>query len=91
MNDDGLCKHDMLPGTCTDCKGATASGSKSGKGGSSSSQRLDTPESVETYRDRYPEDREPTFEAYVQVFFPRPERRTDLPRWVDGLLPVRER
>jgi hypothetical protein len=32
-------------------------------------QSLDTPESVEQYRERYAADRQETFDAYVEVFF----------------------
>src|SRR5260221_423223 len=32
-------------------------------------ESLDTPESVEQYRTRYPADRQDTFDAYVLVFF----------------------
>ncbi len=34
-----------------------------------STQSLDTAESVEADRSRYPEDRQETFDAYVEVFF----------------------
>jgi hypothetical protein len=34
-----------------------------------SPQSLDTPESVEEYRSRYADDRQDTFDAYVEVFF----------------------
>ena len=34
-----------------------------------STQSLDTPESVEEFRSRYADDRQDTFDAYVMVFF----------------------
>jgi len=69
MIDEDECIHGLTPSTCSICKhGVDAGTSKSGRSSGSTSQ-LDTPASLEKYRDRYPGDREPTFEAYVEVFF----------------------
>lgn len=67
----------MLPGTCSSCKEPT--GGTARRGGGASGEILDTPASVEKYRDRYPGDREATFEAYVEVFFHGPTGARSFP------------
>ncbi len=66
---DEECKHGMLLGTCSICSGKDASRTVERSRGGSGPQSLDSPESLEKYRSRYPGDREPTFDAYVEVFF----------------------
>jgi hypothetical protein len=62
------CKHGLTFG-CTYCSGKEASAGSQTPGAGGEPEPLDTPESLEKYRARYPGDREPTFEAYVEVFF----------------------
>lgn len=63
------CIHGLLTGTCSICnRSAAASPTKPPRAGANP-QTLDTPESVEHYRRRYPGVRGPTFDAYVEVFF----------------------
>jgi hypothetical protein len=68
---DDDCIHDMPPGTCSICKERQSPKPDRGPRGGGIVGTLDTPASVERYRSRYPGDREPTFEAYVKVFFSR--------------------
>jgi hypothetical protein len=62
------CKHGMLPMTCEICLAPRAPGRR-GVSRRGTPDELDSPASVEKYRSRYPGDREPTFQAYVAVFF----------------------
>jgi hypothetical protein len=66
---DDECKHGLSPRTCSYCTSKETTAQPGGSWGGGPPQRLDTPESVEKYRDRYPGDREATFDAYVEVFF----------------------
>ena len=66
---DEECKHGLPLGTCTYCSGKETAARSQGTHGGGLQRTLDTPESVETYRDRYPGEREATFDAYVEVFF----------------------
>lgn len=66
---DDECKHGMATGTCSICNAPSASKRSSATRGGGISRSLDSPASLERYRDRYPGDRESTFEAYVEVFF----------------------
>ena len=66
---DDECKHGLPPGTCTYCTGKETTAHPGVSQGGGHPQKLDTPESVEKYRNRYPGDREATFDAYVEVFF----------------------
>ncbi len=65
---DDECRHGLAAGTCSICSGRdrTADQSSHARG---TPQVLDSPAAVERYRDRYPGDREATFDAYVDVFF----------------------
>jgi hypothetical protein len=73
----------MYPRTCTwdlfaVCRSkcsTTAAGRRRWAGSPTS---LDTPAALEPYRSRYPDDRQPTFDAYVDVFF-RVDGARDLP------------
>jgi hypothetical protein len=67
--DNDECKHGLPLGACSLCSGKESTLKASGSRGGGSQQSLDTPDSVETYRKRYPGDREATFDAYVEVFF----------------------
>lgn len=51
---DDECKHGPPLGTCTYCSGKETAAQSHGTGGRELQRSLDTPESLETYRDRYP-------------------------------------
>lgn len=66
---DDDCKHGLLLGTCTLCSVKEVRKRGDGPRSGGMPQTLDTPASVEKYRDRYSGEREATFDAYVEVFF----------------------
>ena len=63
------CIHLLDPETCTICNGKDRPSASGGRRTGGAPERLDSPASVETYRERYGPEREQTFEAYVEVFF----------------------
>lgn len=63
------CVHGLIMGTCSICNRPTSTSQQRPRRSGGSPQTLDTPDSVKHYRRRYPGDREPTFDAYVKVFF----------------------
>lgn len=66
---DDECKHGLPLGMCTYCSGKESTRQGQGQRVGGLQQSLDTPESLEKYRHKYPGNREDTFEAYVEVFF----------------------
>ena len=66
---DDECIHGLALGTCTLCSRREPRRVRQAARGGGLQQSLDTPASVEKYRERYPGDREGTFDAYVEVFF----------------------
>jgi hypothetical protein len=67
--DEGECRHGMATGTCSICKEPEQFRSSGRRPLRGSPQTLDTPASVEKYRERYSQDRYATFDAYVDVYF----------------------
>jgi hypothetical protein len=67
--DDNDCIHGMAPGTCSICSGRDEPTTGRPKRRRGSPGKLDSPEALEKYRERYLPDRKETFEAYVEVFF----------------------
>ncbi len=63
--EDQECIHGMTPAWCALCRGTQEKGSR--PRGVTTKDRLDTPESIEKYRDRYSADRQDTFDAYKDV------------------------
>ena len=69
MIDEDDCIHGLMPSTCSICKQGVDTGTPKGGRSAGSPTALDTPAALEKYRKNYRGDREPTFEAYVEVFF----------------------
>jgi hypothetical protein len=70
--DEDECLHGMVPATCVLCNGRAKrerAEEAASPRASSAPKVLRSPADLEHYRSRYTAERQPTFEAYVDVFF----------------------
>ena len=74
------CIHGLTPGTCTTCRDGPRPSSAGRSAGLTRS--LDSPEALERYCRYYSDERQPTFEAYQEVFFRLSDARRFPGGWV---------